>query len=1399
MTHLAENWAVPWLVMLLGWSIRWGLVMAALAAWLAARPPRGAGIRYRLCLAALGAGLLMPFVPRWGKTVVRWPAPPAAVAAPATSMPPPAVPIQEAPKNSSPTPRGEMRSPSGLTVPEEPPAATASPAQAPVPTLDRLSLAGLIVATAWAVFAAGLLLRLTCGWIRLNRLKRDAREDDAATPLLDESRAALRLSRPVRVGVHPAVHSPVVVGGLRPVVLIPPDWEDDWTETRKRACLLHELSHLSRYDDAVKLAQELVRAVFFFHPFVLWLLTRLDRERELLCDEVAVAHGCDPVDYARLLFDLASRPFRLSPVAPLSSHGWLPFLDRRTVRSRIERLLEEDMPRTLSPTSPARRALIVGLALVTALGVGGLRVNRAPAQEPAKGKKAPAVEPARPVIKPPGTRETPRELKGTVLDPDDKPVSGATIVAGCYDPGHTGHQVLTTDDEGRFTWPVPEGVRFVMIAAHKPGLAASVLSAQANGFAHPDDLELRLKKPAIFAAVVQDPDGKPVHEATVRVRRMARPWDQGNSFGIGYSEVPSSVVDRSPMEGLFRIRTNALGSFSLNAIPPEAGLMLEATSHDGRPLRIRAKSAPEGPKRQMMDDQGFVTSPPGSWTRLVAVPASRITGRVISSVPDVRLTALKAAYQGSRPRQDVRRDVNAWGESSIDTEGRFTFENLDEGTVNVVVRGQDQGEGRTWTYRAGKDVKLTPGATTEVTIELIRGVEVEGKVAEQGTGLPIEGASLGVYGPFRPRTSAMTHGAKSDAQGRYHYRLPAGETYLYVMGMPPGYTNPTGNTTGVTVTIPEGVTEYKVPSLELAPAVTVQGKVLDAGGAPIAGATVVGTCQGGTCQPFPGTERITDFRGEFRLPPSLNNTIAVGKPAQLLIRLRDGAEHQAAALPSEDGTVIVNLPIRGSSKTSVEPPPDVAANELAGVVVDTNGKPLEGVEADVWSWYRGNEAKTDAKGIFRIRNLGKQSHSVQVVFRKQGYSPRMFMIQPVGSPGMVVVLGNRTYFEGRVTDAEGKPAANALIRANNGPKQGPGVLITEIWTETRTDGDGRYRLYAQSDAYDIQVRVPGLGSARLQGITIGPDEAKPLDIRLSRDVTFRARVVDSVSAKPVAGLRLHHWQHAGIEARSGEDGRIEIPDMLPGRFEFQVEAPGFTRWWSDQAESDWNRRSTDGPDGWQRNFDNLDFNIAAGMKPVTIVVERGVKITGKVLDPENQPVVGATVALVITSAGNQFTDASRFTVRSGDEGRFEVSLPASGDCDYNLMAHDGDYRIWRTWANGAIPPFRTKPGQEIRDAEIHLTRPAIVRGRVTDVAGQPIADREVFAIAADRLEDRNFNPAATTNQDGVYELKFVRPGMQFVHVSPIFYDANWTPDTGSQTLDLSAGETREGVDFQAAR
>lgn len=466
---------------------------------------------------------------------------------------------------------------------------------------------------------------------------------------------------------------------------------------------------------------------------------------------------------------------------------------------------------------------------------------------------------------------------------------------------------------------------------------------------------------------------------------------------------------------------------------------------------------------------------------------------------------------------------------------------------------------------------------------------------------------------------------------------------------------------------------------------------------------------------------------------------------------------------------------------------------LSGRVVDAQNRPIEGVEADAWHWMPGHVTRTDRDGRFRLEAMPKRE-KIEVRFRKDGYATQFHLDKVIDGPAWVVVLGNSTYFEGRVLAPDGTPVARASILADSGPRNAQGYVLSECYIETSSGEDGRYRLYVGPGPYTIEVRAPGRGVATLkEKIAVGQSLAR--DIRLEPGVHFVAHIVDSETGKPIPGVRLDHWQKPGLSGLSDADGRIEIRDVPPGQYpRFQIEAKGYTRWWSDACLSEWGRFQKFRE--FQRNFDDLDFEVRPGVKPVTITLERGVHIKGRAVDPSGKPVAGATVAPAMTGTGNSLTGDTRFSVESDAQGRFEMWLPASPDRDYNLVVHDGKYEEWRHWANGVRAPFRTRPGQEVGIVLMRLTRPATIRGRVRDPEGRPISGREIRATPTDRLENRYYDPTTRTREDGTYELKFLRPAEQSIQVAPFWIDPTQAPLGSYVTLTLGPGESRDGVDFE---
>ena len=170
-------------------------------------------------------------------------------------------------------------------------------------------------------------------------------------------------------------------------------------------------------------------------------------------------------------------------------------------------------------------------------------------------------------------------------------------------------------------------------------------------------------------------------------------------------------------------------------------------------------------------EAGYITESATAPSRLTLVPEARITGRVATRVPGVSTAGLKIGLQNTNQSKPFWRYANRRRRPFRDARAS---------------RGLGQRFSDRPPQRRSLDLpcKRQPGVARwqngEVTIELIEGVLVEGKVVEAGTGRPITGISMGMYGPARPRSGAAIIIAKTDENGRYRFRLPPGEAYLYV-------------------------------------------------------------------------------------------------------------------------------------------------------------------------------------------------------------------------------------------------------------------------------------------------------------------------------------------------------------------------------------------------------------------------------------------------------------------------------------------------------------------------------------------------------------------------------------------------------------------------------------------
>ncbi len=160
-----------------------------------------------------------------------------------------------------------------------------------------------VIVLAWCFGVLVCATRPVCSWLRVRWICKVGveRADDQVQELLAKLCHQMQLTRHVEVLVSSVVQSPVVVGAFRSVILLPVNFVASASLEHLRAILAHELAHVRRYDYLANLAQTLLETLFFYHPGVWWLSTRLRIERENCCDDLAAAVVKNRVEYGRAL------------------------------------------------------------------------------------------------------------------------------------------------------------------------------------------------------------------------------------------------------------------------------------------------------------------------------------------------------------------------------------------------------------------------------------------------------------------------------------------------------------------------------------------------------------------------------------------------------------------------------------------------------------------------------------------------------------------------------------------------------------------------------------------------------------------------------------------------------------------------------------------------------------------------------------------------------------------------------------------------------------------------------------------------------------------------------------------------------------------------------------------
>ena len=162
----------------------------------------------------------------------------------------------------------------------------------------------IVIAWCFGVFTFA--MRPLFGWLAVRRLRSIGISPAPEKFSQDLKRLASRMgiTQGIRLLESKLIQTPMVIGHLRPVILLPLGLLANMPVTQLESILVHELAHIRRHDYLINLLQALCETLFFYHPAIWWLSHRIRIEREHCCDDIALAFCGDKIEYGRALLSL---------------------------------------------------------------------------------------------------------------------------------------------------------------------------------------------------------------------------------------------------------------------------------------------------------------------------------------------------------------------------------------------------------------------------------------------------------------------------------------------------------------------------------------------------------------------------------------------------------------------------------------------------------------------------------------------------------------------------------------------------------------------------------------------------------------------------------------------------------------------------------------------------------------------------------------------------------------------------------------------------------------------------------------------------------------------------------------------------------------------------------------
>lgn len=234
-----------------------------------------------------------------------------------------------------------------------------------------------LIVTVWLLGVLVLMLRFLGGFAYLQRL----RHHQVASVSKDwqvktlEIADQLKIKKIVRLFESAMVKTPMIIGHLKPIILLPLGTISGLGSKQIESILAHELAHITRNDYLVNILQSIVEIFLFFNPAMWWISARIREERENCCDDIALQLTNDRLTLVKTLATLEEMRIS-SPQAAVAFVG-----KKGGLVGRIRRIVNS--PRTNATFS---EGFVAAILLIGFLFLASFYVHTKQAPVPVKSK-----------------------------------------------------------------------------------------------------------------------------------------------------------------------------------------------------------------------------------------------------------------------------------------------------------------------------------------------------------------------------------------------------------------------------------------------------------------------------------------------------------------------------------------------------------------------------------------------------------------------------------------------------------------------------------------------------------------------------------------------------------------------------------------------------------------------------------------------------------------------------------------------------------------------------------------------------------------------------------------------------------------------------------------------------